>query len=92
MAVPAAALKISGEVKYYPNKADSGNLFSRGFCPECGSRVFAKTSGRPEVALIAAGSLDDPSWFRPAMDFYVSSAQPWAHMDPALPKFAKMPM
>jgi hypothetical protein len=25
------------------------------------------------------------------MDFYISSAQPWDHMDPALPKFAHMP-
>jgi len=45
----------------------------------------------PRLALITAASLDDPSQFRPAMDFYISSAQPWDHMDPALPKFAKMP-
>jgi len=29
MAVPASALKISGDVKYYEIKADSGNAFSR---------------------------------------------------------------
>jgi len=26
------------------------------------------------------------------MDIYISSAQPWDHMNPALPKFPKMPM
>jgi hypothetical protein len=91
MAVPASALKISGDVKYYEIKAASGNAFSRGFCPECGARLFAKSSGMPLLALITAASLDDPSQFRPAMDFYISSAQPWDHMDPALPKFAQMP-
>jgi hypothetical protein len=40
---------------------------------------------------ITAGSLDDPSWFRPSMDLYTTSAQPWDYMDPDLPKFAKMP-
>jgi hypothetical protein len=42
--------------------------------------------------MIAAASLDDPSVYQPAMDFFTSSAQPWDHMNPALPKFAKMPM
>jgi hypothetical protein len=92
MAVPAAALKIDGKVKYHDVKADSGNIFSRGFCPECGARMFGKSSAMPHLALITAGSLDDPSWYRPGMDFFTSSAQPWDHMDPALAKFPKMPM
>jgi hypothetical protein len=41
--------------------------------------------------VIVASSLDDPSIFKPAMDIFTSSAQPWDHMDPALPKFTKMP-
>jgi hypothetical protein len=39
---------------------------------------------------IRAGSLDDPSIFRPARDVFVASAQPWDHMDPALPRVAKL--
>jgi hypothetical protein len=38
---------------------------------------------------IMAGSLNDPGWYRPAMDFYTASAQPWVFMNPALPKFPK---
>ncbi|HEY9649165.1 MAG TPA: hypothetical protein V6C95_00775 [Coleofasciculaceae cyanobacterium] len=40
---------------------------------------------------IQAGSLDDPSWFKPQADIYVASAQPWDYMNPDLPKFAKLP-
>jgi hypothetical protein len=91
MAVPVGALKINGAIKYYDRKADSGNTFSRGFCVECGAHMFGKSSRLPQLVVITAGTLDDPSWFRPAMDFYVSSAQPWDHMDPGLPKFPKLP-
>jgi hypothetical protein len=91
LAVPDAALKINGKPKYYATKADSGATISRGFCPECGARMFAITTGMSDVMILAAGSLDDPAMFTPAMDFFTSSAQPWDHMNPALPKFAKMP-
>ena len=89
--LPAATLKITGKVKYHDTKAESGNTLSRGFCPECGARLFAKTSGVPALAMITAGSLDDPSQYKPTMDIFTASAQPWDHMDPALPKFPKMP-
>lgn len=91
LGVPKDALKINGEVKYFDLKADSGKTISRGFCPNCGSRLFSKPEALPTMVGIAVGSLDDGGWYRPGMDIYTSSAQPWAHMDPALPKFPKMP-
>lgn len=92
IALPAAALKITGDVKYFDGKADNGNSVSRGFCTNCGCRIIAKSSGMPDLVIVFAGTLDDPSWFQPQMDVYTSSAQPWDHMDPALPKFDKMPI
>jgi hypothetical protein len=91
LVVTAHALKITGEVKYYDSRADSGNTFSRGFCPNCGGCLFGKSSGMPGIIAIMAGSLDDPTRFKPSMDFYTSSAQPWDHMNPQLPKFPKQP-
>jgi|SRR5215475_5005315 len=84
-------LKITGAVKYYDTKADSGNTLSRGFCPECGASLFGKTSAMPDLAMITAGSLDDPSLYKPTLDIFTASAQPWDHMNPALAKFPKMP-
>ena len=89
VAVPKDALKITGEVKYHEVKADSGDLIKRGFCGTCGSRLFGFPSA-PFVG-VSAGSLDDPSWYRPSFDIYTSSAQPWDYMNPELPKFPKMP-
>jgi hypothetical protein len=40
---------------------------------------------------VQARSLDDPSWFEPAVDLYVASAQPWDYLNPELPKFVKFP-
>jgi hypothetical protein len=91
LAVLTRALKITGDVKYYDSRANSGHTFSRGFCPNCGGRLFGKTSAMPRFMLITAGSLDDPSRFKPSMDFFTSSAQPWDHMNPELPKFPKQP-
>ena len=89
--VPQSAVTITGDVKYYDVIADSGSNVGRGFCPNCGSRLFSKPP-IPELMGILAGTLDDPSWFKPAMDFYAASAQPWDYMNPDLPKFAKMPL
>jgi hypothetical protein len=89
--VPQKAVTITGDVKYYDVIGDSGGIVGRGFCPNCGSRLFSKPP-IPELMGILAGTLDDPSWFKPAMDFYTASAQPWDYMNPDLPKFAKMPL
>ena len=91
MGVPTGALKITGAVKYFESRADSGHTASRGFCPACGSRLFGRSAGMGAITAIMAGSLDDPGRFKPAMDIYTSSAQPWDHMNPQLPKFAKLP-
>jgi len=88
--VPRHAVTITGDVKYYDVTGGSGQIISRGFCSNCGSRLFGKPEA-VEFLGIMAGSLDDPSWFSPTFDFHVASAQPWDFMNPDLPKFAKSP-
>ena len=91
LGVPAEVLKVDGHMKFYESRANSGNVVTRGFCSNCGGRVFAKSSGYPTIIEIYAGTLDDPSIFKPAEDIYISSAQPWDFMNPQLRKFAKQP-
>lgn len=92
LVVPKDAVKITqGEPTCYTVTADSGETVSRGFCPECGAGIFSKLSANPDMMGLKAASLDDPSWFKPAMDIYTDSAQPWDVMNPELPKVPKMP-
>jgi hypothetical protein len=57
----------------------------------CGTPLCGIAIRLPGVIGIRAGSLDDPSWYRPALDVYTASAQPWDSMNPTLPKFPKLP-
>lgn len=88
--VPHNAVKITGVVKYYDMTAASGRAITRGFCPNCGSRLFGQRASADFMSIMA-GSLDDPSEFRPVMDIYTTSAQPWDYMNPDLPKFPEAP-
>jgi len=90
--VPASAVSITGEVKYHDVTGDSGGIMSRGFCATCGARLFGKPPGATGMLSIMAGSLDDPSWYRPQADIYTASAQPWDYMNPDLPKFLELPL
>lgn len=89
--VPKSAIKVTGDVRYHEATGDSGNKISRGFCPSCGSPLFIRPANMPDVQMIQAGSLDDSSWFKPAVEIYTASAQPWDRLSPDLPKFPKMP-
>ncbi len=90
--VPKAAFKLTkGELKHYEVTADSGNKVSRGFCPNCGSPILSLLTGMADVVAVKAGSLDDPSRFKPAANVYMASAQSWAPVRADLLRFEKMP-
>ena len=80
-----------GEPAWFERQADRGHPISRGFCRDCGSPVLIKNSASPGFIVIYAGSLDDPSWYKPAINIFTKSAVPWAHMDPDLPTAPEMP-
>jgi len=80
-----------GSPTYFELTADSGQTTKRAFCPDCGSRLFGQPGSRPDIVTIRAGSLDDPSAFRPNQDIFTASAQPWDYMNPNLPKAPKLP-
>jgi hypothetical protein len=91
IAFPADAVKLTGTPRFYEAPVDSGNIVRRGFCPTCGSPVVSATSGLPGVTTISAGSLDDPSVFKPHFVCYTSRGHAWDRLDPAVPSFPRMP-
>ena len=90
--VPRPAVNTSGsEPGAYSVEAESGATVTRKFCSDCGSPLFSELSANPEIFVIKAGTLDDPSWLRPAAHIWTESAQPWVEMQGDLPKFPKNP-
>lgn len=90
-AVPAAGFVVAGAVKLYDRPADSGNLVSRAFCPECGAPLFSRNAGIPGMVFVRASSLDDPEILSPGMVVYASRAVSWDRIGGELPTFATMP-
>lgn len=79
--LPVDALHVRGTIRAYTVTAESGFEVSREFCPECGSPLFERAEGYPDIVLIKVGSVDDPSWIKPTMNVWTRSALPWAHRD-----------
>jgi|SRR5580700_1423513 len=90
--LPAGGFRITkGSPKRFVGKADSGNEVTRVFCGDCGSPLYSQVSARLDLIGLRVTSLDDPSGFRADADIFVRSAQPWDHMDPAIPKYDTYP-
>jgi hypothetical protein len=90
--VSAADFRIvRGEPRCYVAKADSGNDITRVFCGDCGTPLYVQVSTRPDIVGVRVCTFDDPSWFRPEANIFAQSAQPWDHMDAAVPRFATYP-
>ena len=89
---PTTAFRITkGEPKYFSTPSLAGGHHTRGFCPECGSRLLgAVNPDRPFIGVVA-GSLDDPTLFKPSSHVFATDAQPWDRMDDDLPKYEFYP-
>jgi hypothetical protein len=92
--MPAKSFRLTrGQLRYHFTESIARRKHKRGFCPGCGSRITGAESeaGDSPYVGVLAGSLDDPSWFGPRMDIFVSDAQPCDQMDLAIPKFEQYP-
>ena len=82
---------LRGEAQCRDSTGDSGNVKTRAFCPTCGSPVYMTFAAVPDQFIVHAASLDDPGRYRPQLVTYTASGHAWDRLDPALPKFEKMP-
>lgn len=89
--VPGDSLSVTkGELSCYEDAAESGNVVRREFCSACGSPIVSRLQDGP-LAVVKAGSLDDPSGLQPGMSIWEESAMPWALKAEGLITFAKNP-
>jgi hypothetical protein len=77
---PAPAVSIAGQAREYSRAADSGHSLTTGFCPDCGSTVYAKPSRMPDMVGVTVGAIGDPAFERPARSVYEQSRHHWIEL------------
>ena len=86
-----ADMAITGELKTWTVKGDSGNEKAHAFCPTCGSPVYLTFAAMPDLIAVHATSLDDPGRFDPLVVTYGIRGNAWDAIDPTLQKYERMP-
>jgi hypothetical protein len=84
MGFPSSAVRFSGQTRTFTTKAASGADAVRNSCPVCGSLVFGGVLGKAKVHTIYAGTLDDPTLFRPTIAVFTRNRPTWAEIPPGL--------
>jgi len=84
-----SALSRTGETRVFRKRADSGQLLSRHFCPECGSPLYTESEGDPDGVFIKAGSLDRPDALTLERQMWMASKVPWADIPADIQTFDK---
>jgi hypothetical protein len=86
-----SGLARSGAVAEFARTAASGTAIRHGFCPACGTPVYAQSAARPELVAVRVGTLDEPGAVRPEVAIWTGSAPCWADDLAALPRVAAQP-
>jgi len=89
MGFPGSAVSFSGQSRKFTSKAANGSDAVRNFCPVCGGLVFGGEIGKDDSFNIYAGSLDEPSRFRPTIAVFTRNRPPWASLPPDLKVFER---
>jgi len=69
---------LQGRLVEHEYRSDESNRWLRmSFCPICGTTISHTAEVRPGFRSIAAGTFDDPDWFRIDRHIWVRSKRPW---------------
>lgn len=85
--VAAPDVTVTGPTKSFVRKAASGAIFTRYFCPECGTPLYGASSRAPEVMMLAVGFFSGQNdWYAPNQLIFARSHRDWDLVDEALPR------
>ena len=88
--VRADAMELTGRLSTYEDSdTESGAPVLRQFCATCGSPIRSLSAASPKIAIVKAGTADNPGRFVPAMHVWTESALPWVDIPAALPQFPR---
>jgi len=80
---------ITGQPKLYIKTAESGNKRAQGFCPECGTPIYATSAPDPQIYGLRVGSVTQPTQLQPKKQGWCRSALGWVMNIESLPQSPK---
>jgi len=89
--VALASTRVDGVPGTHVVTAAGGGRTVRSFCSACGTPLFTRGEAIPDFMSIRFPTLDDPTAFKPMLDIFAASAQPWTCMDASIPRFDTSP-
>lgn len=79
-----------GELREYEHRSDvSGRWLKIAFCPMCGTTVSHIGEARPGMRSIAAGTFDDPTWFKIDRHIWLQSKLHWVTVPEGVATYAR---
>jgi hypothetical protein len=91
MRFKAPAVRFSGEAREFRSRAANGGEAVRNSCPICVSLVFGGEIGKTDSYTLHAGSLDEPSSFRPTIAIFRRGPAVLGRDPPGLTVFDRVP-
>ena len=86
---PRDAVAVSGAAREYSRPTDSGNTYTTGFCPACGSTLYGQASAFPDIVGVTVGTISDPALPAPARSVYEQSRYHWLAMPESTAGFVR---
>lgn len=80
---------LTGKPKIYVKTAESGTRRAHGFCPECGTPIYATAVTDPQVYGVRVGTVRQRAELPPKRQSWCRSALGWAMNIEALPQNPK---
>ena len=91
MGYESTAFRVTGETRQVRTALGSGRVAVRNFCPACGSLLFGGEYGVSNQHTVYAGTLDDPSLFKPTHAIMTRGKPDWATLPEGLTAYEGMP-
>lgn len=77
---------LTGQPRIYVKTAESGTRRAHGFCPECGTPIYATSVTDPQVYGIRVGTTRQRNELQPRKQSWCRSALDWAMNIKSLPQ------
>jgi len=88
---PEGSVEVfQGQLVEREYRSDESNRWLRmSFCPDCGTTISHTAELRPGFRSVAAGTLDDPTWFKIDRHIWARSKLPWVTVPEGVAVFQK---